>query len=53
MAKHSINLSHHVKLQDTTVLYTKMTYMDCMIREAIKIELHPNNMKREDGLQLS
>jgi hypothetical protein len=48
VAEHSINLGH----QDTSILFTKSRYMDLIIREAIEIELHPNNMNTEDGLRL-
>jgi hypothetical protein len=53
MAEHSINLGHHIQLQNTTTISTKPRYMDRIIREAIEIELHPNSMNREDGFYLS
>jgi hypothetical protein len=40
VAEHSINLGHRIKLQDTTVLCTKATCVDRMIREAIGIDMN-------------
>jgi hypothetical protein len=49
---HNINLGHCIQLHHTTILSTRPKYMDCIIREATKIEFHPNNMEREHGFCL-
>jgi hypothetical protein len=50
MADHNtINLRHQIQLHHTTIS-TKPRYMDHIIRETTEIELHPNNINREDGL---
>jgi hypothetical protein len=36
-----------------TDMISERTYFDRLIREAIEIQMHTNNMKREDGLVLS
>jgi hypothetical protein len=50
MAELIINMGGHIELHHTTNLSTKPRYMDRIIREAI--ELHPNNINKEDGFCL-
>jgi hypothetical protein len=53
MAEKSINLRHRIHLHHTTILSTKPRYMEHINRETTEIELHPNNINREDGFCLS
>jgi hypothetical protein len=53
IAEHSINQGHRIQYHNSSILATKTRYIDCIVREAIEIELHPYNINREYGFFLS
>jgi hypothetical protein len=52
MAQHSRDLDQCGQFQDTRILAMKTGCMECITREAIKIELHPDITNRIEGFSL-
>jgi hypothetical protein len=53
MAEHSIGMGHCFQFHDISILAKKPRQMECLIREVIKFELHPDNNNREEGFSQS
>jgi len=53
VAEHGFTQYHVIHLHDTKILSTKFGHVGRLIMEAIKLELQPINVNREDGLKLS
>jgi hypothetical protein len=48
MAECNISLSHHIQFHDTSILAKKSRCIEHIIRAAIEIEIHPNNVNKEE-----
>jgi hypothetical protein len=51
--KHSNKAEHQLNFRDTVVLARMTGCMDCLVKEAIEIQLHLDNFNREMGFLLS
>ena len=53
VAEYRFNHNHILQFEDTWILSIVPGNMEQLIRDAVQLELHPNNMKREHGLTLN
>jgi hypothetical protein len=49
----TINLGQHIQFHETSILARKSGHVECFIRKAVQIDLHPDNMNRKEGFLLS
>jgi hypothetical protein len=52
MAEHIFETGYNIDLS-ISILGKATGYMDCVIKEAIEIRLHPKNFNRDSGFTLS
>ena len=52
IVEHSQNTNHQICIEYAKVIATEDHYNKRHIRESIEIEKHPQNLKRDDGLDL-
>jgi predicted GIY-YIG superfamily endonuclease len=53
VAQQALETGHKVKFNNTCRLARRKEYMDHIIKEAIEIKLHPDNINRDGGYILS
>jgi hypothetical protein len=53
VVEHSINTANCIDFNSTSKLRTATKYMDLLVKEAIKIRLHPDTFNRDKGFTLS
>jgi hypothetical protein len=53
MAEHKFETCHNTEFGSITILDKAPGYMDHLIKEALKIRLHPRNFNRNRGFSLS
>ena len=53
VAEHITDTGHSMKFNNICRLIKVQGYMDHLVKEAIEIQLHPNNFNRDGGFMLS
>jgi predicted GIY-YIG superfamily endonuclease len=53
LAEHSLTTKHHIRLEDTKILAKEDHLLKRRIREAIEIIKNPDNLNRDNGLEIS
>jgi predicted GIY-YIG superfamily endonuclease len=53
VAEHTTSLGHCIQFNDACIVAKKPRHMKHIIKEAIKMELHPDNMDREKHSSMS
>jgi hypothetical protein len=53
VAEHWLDTGHRRDFNGTSILGTTNRYMDHLMREAIEIQIHPNNFNRDEGFALA
>jgi hypothetical protein len=53
VAEHRFDTGHNIDFKSISVLDKATGYMDCVIKEATEIRLHPKNFNRDGGFTLS
>ena len=53
LAEHSSKTNHHICLENANIIARVDHYRRRKLVEALEIELHPNNLNRDEGLKLN